>query len=156
MSQMIFIPMTRGDALALRSGTAARNHLGCAATPSLAASMDADPAIEEVEYAALSNAGVLALALAPNAPRLVVAAEVREEQVEDLNRPHGEIEVRGLAWAQVRALFADEPDALEVATLAGKAVAGRSLAAALITPEVAAVLDGYDLLWFAPEELDQL
>jgi hypothetical protein len=156
MSQMIFIPMTRDDALALRSGTAARHHLGCAATPSLAASMDADPAIEEVEYAALSNAGVLALALAPNAPRLVVAAEVREEQVEDLNRPHGEIEVRGLAWAQVRALFADEPDALEVAALAGKAVAGQSLAAALITPEVVAVLDGYDLLWFAPEELDQL
>jgi hypothetical protein len=156
MSQMIFIPMTRDDALALRSGTAARHHLGCAATPSLAASMDADPAIEEVEYAALSNAGVLALALAPDAPRLVVAAEVREEQVDDLNRPHGEIEVRGLAWAQVRALFADEPDALEVATLAGKAVAGQSLAAALITPEVAAVLDGYDLLWFAPEELDQL
>jgi hypothetical protein len=154
MSQMIFIPMTRDDALALRSGTAARHYLGCAATPSLAASMDADPAIEEVEYAALSNAGVLALAL--NAPRLVVAAEVQEKQVEDLNRPHGEIEVRGLAWAQVRALFADEPDALEVATLAGKAVAGQSLAAALITPEVAAVLDGYDLLWFAPEELDQL
>ena len=86
----------------------------------------------------------------------MIAAEVREEQVEDLSRPHGEIEVRGLAWAQVRALFADEPDALEVATLAGKAIAGQSLAAALITPEVAAVLDGYDLLWFAPEELDLL
>jgi hypothetical protein len=155
MAQMIFIPMTRDDALALRSGTAERRYLGCAATPSLVASMG-DSAIEEVEYAALSNAGVLALALAPNAPRLVVAAEVREEQVEDLSRPHGEIEVRGLAWAQVRALFADEPDALEVATLAGKAVAGQSLGAALITPEVAAVLDGYDLLWFAPEELDQL
>jgi hypothetical protein len=156
MAQMIFIPMTRDDALALRSGTAERRYLGCAATPSLVASMDGDSAIEEVEYAALSNAGVLALALAPNAPRLVVAAEVREEQVEDLSRPHGEIEVRGLAWAQVRALFADEPDALEVATLAGKALAGQSLGAALITPEVAAVLDGYDLLWFAPEELDQL
>jgi Family of unknown function (DUF6912) len=155
MAQMIFIPITRDDALALRSGTAERRYLGCAATPSLVASMG-DSAIEEVEYAALSNAGVLALALAPNAPRLVVAAEVREEQVEDLSRPHGEIEVRGLAWAQVRALFADEPDALEVATLAGKAVAGQSLGAALITPEVAAVLDGYDLLWFAPEELDQL
>jgi hypothetical protein len=156
MAQMIFIPMTRDDALALRSGTAEHQYLCCAATPSLVASMDADSAIEEVEYAALSNAGVLALALAPNAPRLVLAAEVREEQVEDLRGPHGEIEVRGLAWAQVRALFADEPDALEVATLAGKAVAGQSLAAALVTPEVAEVLDGYDLLWFAPEELDQL
>jgi hypothetical protein len=156
MAQMIFVPLTPDEAQALRSGTAANHYLGCAATPSLAAAMDADSAIEEVEYAALSNAGVLALVLKPNAPRLVVAAEVPEEQVEDLNRPHGEIEVRGLAWAQVRALFADEPDALEAATLAGKAVAGQSLAAALIAPEVAAVLDSYDLLWFAPEELDQL
>jgi hypothetical protein len=156
MAQMIFVPVTRDEAQALRSGTAANHYPGCAATPSLVASMDADSAIEEVEYAALSNAGVLALVLKPNAPRLVVAAEMREEQVKDLSGPHGEIEVRGLAWAQVRALFADEPGALEAVTLAGKAVAGQRLAAALVAPEVAAVLDGYDLLWFAPEELDQL
>jgi hypothetical protein len=156
MVQMIFVPMTRDEAQSLRSGTAANHYVGCAATPSLAAAIDADSALEEVEYAALSNAGVLALVLKPNAPRLVVAAEVREEQVKDRSGPHGEIEVRELAWAQVRAVFADESDALEAVTLAGKAVAGQSLAAALAAPELAAVLDGYDLLWFAPEELDQL
>ena len=111
--------------------------------------------IEEVEFAALSNAGVLALVLKPS-PRLVVAAEVREDQVTDLGGPWGEVEVDGLAWAQVRALFADEPAAWHAAKLAGRAVAGEGLGAAVAAPEVAAVLDEYDLLWYAPEELDQL
>jgi hypothetical protein len=156
MAQMIFVPMTRDEAQALRSGTAGNHYQGCAATPGLAASMESDTVLEEVEYAALSNAGVLALVLKPNARRLVVAAEVHEEQVTDQSRPHGEVEVDGLAWAQVRALFADEPDALEAVRVASKAVAGQDLAVALTTPEVTAVLDDYDLLWFAPEELDQL
>jgi hypothetical protein len=56
----------------------------------------------------------------------------------------------------VRALFADEPAAWDAAKLASKAVAGQSLGAAVAAPEVAAVLDDYDLLWYAPEELDQL
>jgi hypothetical protein len=90
-----------------------------------------------------------------------VAAEVQEEQIKDLGRPDGQVEVRGLAWAQVRALFADEPDALETVALAREAVAGRGsaeegLARALAAPEVTVVLDRYDLLWFAPEEFDQL
>jgi hypothetical protein len=118
--------------------------------------MEADTVIEEVEYAALSNAGVLALVLKPNTPRLVIAAEVQQDQLTDSGGSHGEIEVGDLAWAQIRALFADDRDALEAVRLAGKAVAGRSLAVALTTPEVMAVLDGYDLLWFAPEELDEL
>jgi hypothetical protein len=56
----------------------------------------------------------------------------------------------------VRALFADEPAALQAVSLASEKVTGDSLATALTTPEVAAVLDNHDLLWFAPEELDQL
>jgi len=156
MAEMIFVPMTRDEALALRSGTGQHRYSGCAATPSLAASMEADTVIEELEYAALSNAGVLALVLKPNTARLVVAAQVQEDQVTDMGRSLGEVEIGDLAWAQVRALFADEHDALEAVMLAGKAVAGQSLGVALGAPEVAAVLDGYDLLWFAPEELDEL
>jgi hypothetical protein len=156
MAQMIFVPITPDEARALRSGTAANHYRGCAATASLAASMETGMVMEEAEYAALSNAGVLALVLMPNHPRLVVAAEVAEKQVRDLGQPDGEVEVDGLAWAQVRAFFADEPGALEAVTLAGKAVAGQNLADALAAPAVAAVLDGYDLLWFAPDELDQL
>ena len=159
MVQMIFVPMTRDEVAALRSGpvrsgVVANSYSGCAATAGLIASLEAD-VIEEVEFAALNNAGVLALVLKPS-PRLVVAAEVREDQVTDLGGSWGEVEVDGLAWAQVRALFADEPAAWDAAKLASKAVAGRSLGAAVAAPEVAAVLDEYDLLWYAPEELDQV
>jgi hypothetical protein len=156
MAQMIFVPMTRDEARALRAGTATGRYTGCAATPGLAASLEANTVLEEVEYAALSNAGVLALVLKSHVPRLVVAAEVPEEHVRDLSQPHGEVEVSGLVWAQVRALFADESDSLQAVSLASEAVAGESLATALAAPEVTAVLDNHDLLWFAPEELDQL
>ena len=156
MAQMTFVPMTRDEVAALRLGAGANHYRGCAATPSLVASMEGDTVREEAEYAALSNAGVLALVVKPSSPRLVVAAEVPEEQITDLRQPQGEVEVHGLSWAMVRALFADEPEAREAVSMATEAVAGRSLAASLTAPEVAAVLDQYDLLWFAPEELDQL
>jgi hypothetical protein len=156
MAEMIFVPMTRDEVVALRAGAGANHYRGCAATPSLAASIPGETLLEEVEYAALSNAGVLALVLKPNSPRLVVAAKVPAQQVIDLRQPQGEVAVQGLIWAQVRALFADEPGARETVRLATKAVAEQSLEVALTAPEVAAVLDDYDLLWFAPEELDQL
>ena len=156
MSDMVFVPMTWDEAVALRSGTGADCYQACAATPSLVASMEADTVIEEAEYAALSNAGMLSLVLKPGSPRLVVAAEVQSKQLTDLGRPLGEVEIRGLTWDQVQALFGDESAAVEATRLASEAVAGESLTAALAAPEVGAVLDAYDLLWFAPEELDQL
>jgi hypothetical protein len=153
---MVFVPMTWDAAVDLRSGITADHYRGCAATSTLVGSMDAGTLIEEAEYAALNYAGVLALVLNPGSPRLVVAAEVQPGQVSDLGEPLGEVEVRGLAWTQVRALFAEEPAVIEAAGLAGEVVAGQSLAAALAEPEVGEMLDRYDLLWFAPEELDQL
>jgi hypothetical protein len=156
MSHMVFVPMTWDEAVALRSGTAADGYQGCAATPSLVASMEADILIEEAEYAALSYAGALAVVLKPASPRLVAAAEVQAEQLIDLGGPLGEVRLRALTWHQVRALFADEPAAMEATRLAREVAAGQSLAAALAAPEVGAVLDEYDLLWFAPDELDQL
>jgi hypothetical protein len=156
MSRMVFVPMTWDEAVALRSGTRAARYPACAATPRLVASMEADTLIEEAEYAALSYAGVLSLVLKPGSPRLVVAAEVQPNQLSDLGGPLGEVEVRGLTWHQVRALFGDESGAVGATRVASEVIAGQSLAAALGAPEVAAVLDEYDLLWFAPEELDQL
>ena len=154
---MVFVPMTWDEVDDLRSGIAAdAPYRGCTVTPGLVASLEADTLIEEAEYAALSYTSVLALVLKPGSPRFVVAAEVQPSQLTDLGEPLGEVELRGLTWTQVRALFADEPDAIEAARLAGEAVAGQSLAVALAAPEVGLVLDGYDLLWFAPEELDQL
>lgn len=148
--------MTWEAAVDLRSGMAVDHYRGCAATSTMVASMEAGTMIEETEYAALGHAGVLALVLNPASPRLVVAAEVQPGQLRDLSEQLGEVEVRGLAWTQVRALFADEPAAIEAARLAGMVVAGQSLAAALAEPEVGQLLDDYDLLWFAPEELEQL
>jgi hypothetical protein len=156
MSEMVFVPMTWDAAADLRSGVAADHYWGCAATSTLVASMEAGTLIEEAEYAALGYAGVLALVLNSGSRRLVLAAEVQPGQLLDLCEPLGEVEVRGLGWTQIQALFADEPAALEAASLASKAVAGQTLAAALAEPEVAQIIDDYDLLWFAPEELDQL
>ena len=156
MPEMVFVPMTRDAAVDLRSGTAADHYRGCAATSTLVRSMEAGTLIEEAEYAALNYAGVLALVLNPGSPRLVVAAKVQPGQVRALGEPLGEVEVRGLAWTQVRALFAEESAAIEAARRVGEVVAGQSLAAALAEPEVGEMLDRYDLLWFAPEELDQL
>jgi len=155
-SQMVFIPMIWDEAADLRSGIAADHYRGCAVTPSLVASMGTDTHREEAEYAALSYAGLLALVVKAGSPRLVVAAEVPPEQLTDLREPQGEVELRGLTWPQVRALFADEPSAMEAARLASEAVTGQSLAGALAAPEVGLLLDEYDLLWFAPVELDQL
>jgi hypothetical protein len=156
MSQMVFVPMTWDEAVALRSGAAADRYPACAATPRLVASMEADTLIEEAEYAALSYAGVLSLVLKPGLPRLVAAAEVQPNQLTDLDGSLGEVEVRGLTWDQVQALFGDESAAVAATRLASEVVAGEGLAAALAAPEVGAVLDEYDLLWFAPDELNQL
>jgi hypothetical protein len=153
---MVFIPMIWDEAADLRSGIAADHYQGCAVTPSLVALMGADTHGEEAEYAALSYAGVLALLLKPGSPRLVVAAEVQMGQLADLCEPQGEVELRSLTWPQVRALFADEPDAMEAARLGSEAVKGQGLTSALAAPEVGLLLDEFDLLWFAPEELDQL
>jgi hypothetical protein len=153
---MVFVPMTWDTAVDLRSGMTADHYRGCAATSTLVGSLETGTLIEEAEYAALNYAGVLALVLNPGSPRLVVAAAVQPGQLGDLGEPLGEVEVRDLAWTQVRALFAEEPAAIEAASLAGEVVAGQSLTAALAEPEVGEMLDRYDLLWFAPEELDQL
>jgi Family of unknown function (DUF6912) len=156
MPEMVFVPMTWDTAVDLRSGMTADHYRGCAATSTLVGSLETGTLIEEAEYAALNYAGVLALVLNPGSPRLVVAAAVQPGQLGDLGEPLGEVEVRDLAWTQVRALFAEEPAAIEAASLAGEVVAGQSLTAALAEPEVGEMLDRYDLLWFAPEELDQL
>jgi hypothetical protein len=156
MPEMVFVRMTWDAAVDLRSGMTADHYRGCAATSTLVGSMETGTLIEEAEYAALNYAGVLALVLNPGSPRLVVAAAVQPGQLGDLGEPLGEVEVRGLAWTQVRALFAEEPAAIAAASLAGEVVAGQSLTAALAEPEVGEMLDRYDLLWFAPEELDQL
>jgi hypothetical protein len=92
--------------------------------------------------------------------RLVLAAEVESEQITPTEDAAGEVTLSSLSWAQVQALFVAEPEAAEAVRKARRAVVERAgdvtLAAALQLPEIGELLEGFDLLWFAPDELDHL
>jgi hypothetical protein len=157
---MVFVPVTHAQATSLRDERVLGPGLvGHAATPALMSSHDYDESTrEDAEYAALTYAGArAALTVAEGALRLVLAAEVPPAAATvDDEDPYGRTEVSGLRWAGVRALFADEPDAGAALALARNAADGLELGPALSTPELARLVDEHDLLWFAPEELDQL
>jgi hypothetical protein len=163
MTQLTFVPVRQDEALALRRGSGLAVRTGCAATRSLVAALEADETepgsvTEEAEFAALSYAGVLSLFHGSAAIRLVLAADLESAQVIDGSSPYGEVHVRDLRWSQVRALFTDETQAAEAVLQARSALSdsrqGYTLAAALDVPAVGKLVDDYDLLWFAPEELD--
>jgi hypothetical protein len=155
-----FVPVCLWDTLELRAGADLGPRSGCAATPTLFAELGGQTSIEEAEFAALSYAGVVAVLISSSARRLLLAAELAPDQVTDQGSPFGEISIARLSWSQVRALFIDEPKASEAVVSARRAIGGGrtecTLAAALDTPEIGQLLDGFDLLWFAPEEVDQL
>jgi hypothetical protein len=153
---MTYVPLTHAQALELRAGKDLGSRPACASTPSLRSSLGPQTTADEAEFATLTNAGVLGLVVNGEPLRLVAAAEVDPAQLPALDSADGEVEVTGLRWSQVQALFADEsPGAAEVAAAAG-AAKSRSLADALALPAVLSMLDTHDLLWFAVGELDQL
>jgi hypothetical protein len=153
---MIFVPTSYEDARALRAGRELAAAPGCAATESLIAALGPGTSAEEAEYAALNNAGVLAIMHTAESPRLVLAAEVADDQVTDRRTELGEIDVGRLSWSQVQSLFTDESAAGEAVNTARRDAAGKDLAQALGSPAVGDLLDAYDLLWFATSELDRL
>jgi hypothetical protein len=159
-AQTGFVPVCLQDTLALRAGTDLGIRTGCAATATLLSELGGQTSIEEAEFAALGYAGVLALLISSSARRLVLAAEFGPDQVTDHGSPYGEISVAGLSWPQVRAIFVDEPRASKAVTSArlalGNGQGEHTLAAALDIAEVGELLNGFDLLWYAPEEVDQL
>jgi uncharacterized protein DUF6912 len=155
VTSLVFVPVDRADAVALRAGADLGNRPGCAPTAGLAGALE-PAAVEEVEFAALSYAGVLALSAGSNPLRLVLAADVADGQVTDRGSELGEVTVAGLRWPQVQALFADEPAAEPAIVRARAESAGLGLAEALATGSVQALQSDVDLLWFAPEELDRL
>lgn len=164
---MVFVPVSLASARALRSGQQPGALRGFAVTPALVQALGADLSEEEADFAALSTAGLAALT-GPDrldgrdrGRRLVLAAEVGADQVTDLGGEQGEVWVAGLGWGQVSALFADEDvagDTVRAAAVeaAAAAAAGVEPAEALSGPAVATLSDTYDLLWYAPEELDAL
>ncbi len=160
MGQIAFIPASTEQAKALRSGADPGLHRGCSVTTALLRALEPQTTTEEAEFAALSNAGVLALLVSSEPRRLVLAAEVESEQITATEDAAGEVRLSALSWAQVQALFVAEPEAAEAARKARRAVAecvGEvTLAVALQLPEIGELLEGHDLLWFAPDELDHL
>jgi hypothetical protein len=133
MTTLVFVAVDWADAAALRSGADLGRRTGCAPTDELARRIGPDVDAEEVEYAALNQAGEPAAAVSPR--RLVLAADVEPAQLVETGDGWGGVTVNGLRWSQVSALFADEP---------------------VVAEELAAEADDRDLLWFTPEELDQL
>jgi len=167
---MVFVPLSREDAVLLRREsvpprTGKSGWLGHAATDALMATHEYDPATaEDADFAALCYAGVSALSRTPDPLRLILALDVAASEV-TLNPPaggvvpdpYGHVSLERIGWPSVTALFADEAAAAAAVAAARAAVAGGlSLEDALDLPAVATLLDDHDLLWFAPEELDQL
>lgn len=157
MSPLIFVPCSRAQAGALRDRLEAGPWRAFLPSAGLQAQLDSGG--EELEYIALNHAGVAQLVdpRAPDELRLVLAAEVADDAVVDvdLDEP-GAATITNLRWSQVVALFADEPEAASAVAAARRAVRNRTVADALAAPEVAALLDAHDLGWYAPEELDRL
>lgn len=153
---LVFVPVAAQQATQLRAGADLLRLGGCAATPTLQAALGPDTVTEEAEFAALSNAGVLALLPDGATTRLVLAVDVAASQVHDQRSGEGQVEVAGLRWSEVQALFADEPEAAGAVQRARQAAGGRGLADALSTAAVLELLDGFDLLWYSVEELDAL
>ena len=156
MTQLVFVPLDREAVQALRSGAGRPSYPGCAATAGLINTLGPDTATDQREFAALSSAGVLALSATTDPLRLVVAADVASTQLVDQGGSAGQVNVRDLRWAQVHALFGDEPAAAPAVAPARAALGAIDLAEALNVSAVTVLVDEFDLLWFAPEELDDL
>ena len=150
----LFVPVALERARALRDG----EDLG--ALPAYAAGRELREAHglgesddEEAGFVALGYAGLAAL-LDDAGPRVVLAAEAGTAQVRPLGGDFGEVEVVGLRWNQVTALFSDEPEADVDLAEARRLSAGRTLADLADDDALVGLVDRWDLLWFAPEELD--
>ena len=74
-------------------------------TTALLRALEPQTSTEEAEFAALNNAGVLALLVSSEPIRLVLAAEVESEQITATEDAAGEVALSSLSWAQVQALF---------------------------------------------------
>ncbi|MGI3780334.1 MAG: DUF6912 family protein, partial [Janthinobacterium lividum] len=86
--------------------------------------------------------------------RTVLAVDVGGGQVQASGSEFGEVQLHGLTWSQVSAVFADEPGAVPDLEAARERVAGRPLSDVVDDEDVVGLVDRWDLLWYAPAELD--
>jgi hypothetical protein len=156
MTSLVFVPCDRVEASALRAGGDFPARPACAPTADFAGTLEPTAVAEEVEFAALNQAGVLTLSTGADPLRLVLAADVADNQVADRGSEPGAITVSDLRWSQVRALFADEPAAAASVARARADLAAVGPTDTLAMEAVMTLQDEFDLLWFAPDELDRL
>jgi hypothetical protein len=150
----VFVPLTLVDVRQLEASGSARDLVGYAAGPGLRGWLgEARLDDEEADYVALNHAGIAALTLDDSTPtRIVLAVDQDLSGGDEL----GAVTVTHLEWADVRSLFADEASAAAAVLSARSAVRGLDLSAALADPTVEELQESYDLLWYAPDELDAL
>ena len=154
MSTVAYVPVSREQATALRAGEDLGTVTACTPGPALQEAHGLGPSDdEEAGFVALGYAGLVALLARPGL-RTVLAADVEPAQVHDAGSEFGEVGLAALRWAQVTAVFADEPAATDDLEAARALAAGRSLAEVAEDEVVVDLVDRWDLLWYAPEELD--
>lgn len=154
MKPLLFVAVPPQAARHLRDTGGQPCGVAYAATADLRESLDygAD-AEEESDYAAqlfASLAGLLA-----GWDRCVLAVAVRTLPASCGRAAFGQVELPPLRWRDVRAVFVDEPSALPAVRAYAGEVAGQGIAELWADPETEQFLADHDLLWFAPEELDQ-
>jgi hypothetical protein len=154
MKPLVFVAVEPSAARTLRDTGAPPDGVAYAATPALRESFgygaDAD---EDADYAAqlfASLAGALAgwdrcvLAVAtPTLPPSRGAAD------------YGQVDLPKLRWADVQAVFVDEPEALPAVRAYAESVRSGGIAEVWADPATHEFVASHDLLWFAPGELDQ-
>jgi len=148
----VFVPLTLADVRELEASGSARDLVGYAAGPALRQWLgETRLDDEEADYVALNHAGIAALTLEDSTPMRIVLALDHDVSGDD---ELGAVTVALLEWAEVRSLFADEAAAATAVIAARSAVRGLDLSVALGDPAVEELQESYDLLWYAPEELD--
>jgi hypothetical protein len=149
-----FVPVSREQAVALRAGDDLGDLAAYTPGPALRAAHGLEPSEdEEAGFVALGYAGLAALLAHPGL-RTVLAVDVGGGQVQASGSEFGEVQLHGLTWAQVTAVFADEPSAAPDLEAARAAASGRPLAEVADDEDVVGLVDRWDLLWYAPAELD--
>lgn len=144
---LVFRPVSDADLRSLGEG-AALTGPAWSVTPDFRDAFGLGPADDEdAERPALYLAGLDGLQR--HGRRLVVVAEV---PARDVGHDYGSVEVGRIAFGDVRAIFADEPDAGPLVDAARAATAGLAIEDAWDDPAHEALLAGADLLWYGPEE----
>lgn len=149
-----YVPVSREQTVALRAGDDLGDLAAYTPGPALQAAHGLSPSEdEEAGFVALGYAGLAALLDRPGL-RTVLAVDVGGGQVQASGSEFGQVQLHGLTWAQVSAVFADEPGAAPDLEAARELVAGRALAEVADDEDVVGLVDRWDLLWYAPAELD--